>query len=195
MTRRSASAAPVVARRLSLPFSRLPTLLPKPAKRANPTQINGPNGTINVHRINSQNIVLTPTASAAIKQGTIRPLPALNKVVTIANAAKPNATVVRRSMPPPSAVNSNNSSLNATISTPTLVPTKRLQVTRLPPTLKPAPQMKTTTIQRALPTIKTYTKNSDGHFIEAKMPIISKLKSIERTIGLEVTEKRASGVM
>lgn len=183
MTRRSASAAPVVARRLSLPFSRLPTLLPKPtaAKRANPTQINGPNGVINVHRINSQNILLASTASgSAMKQGTLRPLPGLNKVVTIANASKP---VVRRSMPPPTTANT-NSTLNATISTPTLVPVKRTQITRLPPTLKPAPQINAK-LRRIEPAFKTCTKTPQATYITTKMPIISKVQGAERIISLE----------
>lgn len=170
MTRRSAPA-PIAARRLSLPFSRLPTLLPKPsiAKRAPETQITGPNGVINVHRINAQNVVLS---SAKTPKGTLRPLPALNKVGTISTAKATNQIVLRKSMPPPT----KNIVQPAKVltQTPTIVSIKRSQIARLPPTLKPAPR-----IQLNGP-FKTYGKTPEGVYIESPMPVISKVLSIDR---------------
>lgn len=173
MTQRSAPA-PVVARRLSLPYSRLPKLLPKPliARRGAPTQINGPNGVINVHRIGSQNVVLSVPTSKA----THRPLPALNKVVTtIPTVTVQSTSVLRKSMPPPTTNTVQSIKVVTTpTATPTLVPIKRGQITRLPPTLKPAPRV------QMKGQFKTYSRNSDGVLIESPVPVISKVHSIER---------------
>ena len=189
MMRRS---APIMARRLSLPYARLPKLLPKPsiAKRLPTTQINGPNGSlINVHRIGSQNIVLstaTPSASASastsasiLPKQTIRPVPGLNKVINSSNMVmkngqqivpKQNLVLIRKSMRPPesSAQPSAPNTLKAIkVSTKTAwVPIRPAQITRMPPALTPAPK------GIKLP-VKTYSKNKDG------LPVISQVRSID----------------
>lgn len=190
--------APIQARRLSLPYARLPKLLPKPniIKRMPSTQINGPNGLINVHRIGLQNIVLT-SATPSTSKATLRPVPGLNKVgnqsnVVITNGqqnvTRPNMVLIRKSMrppapppppPPPAAaaapsVQTLPQSSNTTLKTVRVssatgwVPIKQAQLVRMPPTLTPAPTARGIKVQQ----LKTYSKSREG------LPIISQVHSI-----------------
>lgn len=177
MTRRSHQApGQIMARRLSLPYARLPKLLPKPnmekpnmEKPKLPNRINGPNGgMINVHRIN----VVTPAPSTASK-ATLRPVPGLHKVVNALNATttngqpnvtkpKPNVVVLRKSMPPPS---TNPLKSMKVAASEVWVPVKRAQISRRPPTLTPAPR------GIKLP-VKTYSRSTDS------WPVISRVQTI-----------------
>lgn len=107
MIRRIAPSA-IMARRLSLPYSRqsLPKLMPKPniVKKVSTTQISKPNGGfINVHRISPhQNIIFasassspspvvttTTTTTTTTPKPALRPLPGLTKVANrIGNVSK-----------------------------------------------------------------------------------------------------------
>lgn len=147
MTQRS---APIVGRRLSLPYARLPTLIPKPGvlKRVNTSIVNGQQLTTKIQRINNGN-----SGTIMIKRNQ-RPVPGLNKVINIpiqnnvnANATiQPIVSVLRKSMPPPM-----TRAQTVNVAASKLIAIKPGQITRLPPTLKPKPQV----IAH-----KTYSKNS-----------------------------------
>lgn len=185
MIRRS---APIAARRMSLPYTtKLPKLLPKPniVKRVpSTTQIHGPNGgLINVHRINSQNLVLTsaPSSSSspsALTKPTLRPVPGLNKLDSTSNvvltngqpnATKSNMVLIRKTMRParPQSQLPMTSTLKPfKVATETgWVPVQQARITRMPPMLTPAPR------GIKLP-LKTYSKSREG------LPIISQVQSI-----------------
>lgn len=180
MIRRS---APIATRRLSLPYARLPRLLPKPniVKRAPPTQINGPNGLINVHRIGAQNIVLSSAASpstpaSVTPKPTLRPVPGLNKLDSPTNVVVTNGqqsvprqkmVLVRNSMRTVKSQISTASTLKTfKVATETgWVPVQPARITRMPPTLTPAPR------GIKLP-LKTYSKSREG------LPVISQVHSI-----------------
>lgn len=179
----SQRSGPIIARRLSLPYSNLPPLLPKPSilKRLNQTQISSPNGVINVHHINAQKVVLSPakTVKELATKATLRPVPGLNKVVNVSNTATTNApvtkqtlTLLRKSLPLPSTSNAKPASGTA----PLLMPIKRAHITRLPPTLKPAPRLQAGT------SVKTYSKLDTGNFVEIPIPIISRVQNVKQII-------------
>lgn len=175
MIRRS---APIATRRLSLPYARLPRLMPKPniVKRVPSAQINGPNGLINVHRISSQNIVLSSASPSVTAKPTLRPVPGLNKldnptnvVATNGQPSKPrqNMVLIRKSIRPANPQLSTTSTLKAfKVATETgWVPVQPAKLARMPPTLTPAPR------GIKLP-LKTYSKTREG------LPVISQVHSI-----------------
>lgn len=171
MTRRS---APIIARRLSLPYSRLPPLIPKPnlLNRSIPTQVN------------NQIVANKIQHSGALNGMTLkRPIPTLNEVyafvspgVTKAKCNGPfapkqflNATVLRKSMPPTLTANKSQPSTATTVDNDSakLISVSKLtlppaHITRLPPTLKPAPRQQV---------VKTHTPI-------AKIPMITRVQSI-----------------
>lgn len=204
MIRRIAPSA-IMARRLSLPYSRqaLPKLLPKPniARKVPPTQISTPNGALlNVHRISPQNIVLNSslpsfTSTSTTQKATLRPLPGLTKVVSKvgnisklivsngqSNVAKKNFVMIRKSLaksmrPSPSPSTSTSAQLN-----------RPNQLTSIkftaPPEWTPVkysqaarmPPTLTPAPRSAKLPVKTYSRN--GIVGLAKLPIISQVQSI-----------------
>lgn len=177
MTRRS---APIIARRLSLPFSKLPPLIPRPnmLKRVNPNNLNV---TSKIQRVSLPNgIAAQPSVNVTVK----RPVPALAKVNVIANPQfiPKGSTVLRKSMPAPAQMNKLPPAIIARLDNGTakLIPlTKPVSATahitrlaRLPPTLKPAPR----------PVVKTIPK---GTHAESPMPKISLVQSIAQPVAKE----------
>ncbi|XP_055313503.1 uncharacterized protein LOC129574899 [Sitodiplosis mosellana] len=213
MTRRS---APVIARRLSLPYSKLPPLLPKPniqvLKRPNPVQMNSVNVANKLQRISLPNGRLTPvsTARANINATAKRPVPALTKVNVVPNpqfVAKGNVSVLRKSMPSPQM---NKLSLSQAIvarldnGTAKLIPvstSSAAHITRLPPTLKPAPRPvitlpKGTYIETQIPKISRVQSIPNvqpkvvAKVMEHPMPILSKAPEKVATVSSPVVEER-----
>lgn len=173
---------PVVSRRLSLPYSKLPPLLPKPnvLKRPNPMQVTSvnvpkklqrislPNGTLTPVTITNATTFTNPNSNATVK----RPVPGLTKVNVVSNAQlvpQGNVSILRKTMPAPQ-INKLQQSIVARLDNGTakLIPittTGAAHITRLPPTLKPAPR----------PVIKGILK---GTYVETKMPKISRVQSM-----------------
>lgn len=182
MMRRSAPAAPIVARRLSLPYKKLPTLLPKPtvAERKLHTHIPGPNAATSVHRIASQNVVVSSAAS-------VRPLPDLKKGITVAKPIKSIATVTKSPMPPPSSNSLISTSTSALASTS--IVTNPIPISKVtPPTVISRRQTWKATSQNKRPveiatSFKTYS-NASAMPIKTTMPVISKVQSLDRTSSL-----------
>lgn len=185
MIRRS---APIAARRLSLPYTKLPKLLPKPniVKQVSSGQINGPNGPINVHRIGAQNVVLTSASLASITpKPTLRPVPGLNKldgptnmVMTNgqSNMMRQNMVLIRKSMrpakpqlPTTSILKPFKHSTNSGWITVHKAPNARM-----PPALTPAPR------GLKLP-VKTYSKSREG------LPVITQVQSMVNQTSLKRT--------
>lgn len=191
MTRRSAS---IVARRLSLPYDKLPKLIPKPSivKKLDQAQISGPNGVKIVQRTNYSNGgIASPLTNTSVTAKTAqRPVPALNKVnmVNVNNSsgkkiAVTNVSMLRKSMPPPLAL---TKSANATAQTPVnavsqrLIPVRAIQVKNLPPNLKPVPRTQSNSA------LKTYARDSKILHVDANMPIISRVQNGEQIYKLNL---------
>lgn len=200
---RRITPASIMNRRLSLPYSRLPKLLPKPdiVKAAPSPQTNALNGgLINVHRIGHQNLFATASSSSHsassastvtnTPKATLRPLPGLTKVVSkVGNlsklvltngqqhSAKKNFVMIRKSMRPPQPPLS--TSLNTTKAIKTI---KLLSSTAGWAPVKSAQQIArmppalTPAPRSAKLPVKTYSKN--GLFGMSKLPIISQVQSI-----------------
>lgn len=168
MTQRS---APIIGRRLSLPYAKLPTLIPKPGvlKRANPSTVS------NQQLAKIQ--YLGPTNKVLLKPNQ-RPVPGLNKVINIpvqnsVNAsakAQPNASVLRKSAPPPM---TRAQTVNA--ASPKLISIKPGQITRLPPALKPKPKAQ-------IVAQKTYSTASTNTYLDLHDPgNIQEVKDTDET--------------
>lgn len=189
MTQRS--TAPVNARRLSLPYSHLPPLIPKPnmLKRPNETQPDNLNVANKVPRLSVPN-----GSVSAIKSGTmttkltVRQIPALNKVYDTINSQfvpVANATLLRKSMPPP--LTNRTQLQTVTRIDPTKLTTISkagpAHITRLPPTLKPAPRPQPKSQPQPLHqtqlksiAMKTYAKLQPAIKVETKLPILNSVQ-------------------
>lgn len=189
MTRRSAS---IVARRLSLPYDKLPKLIPKPSivKKLDQAQISGPNSVKIVQRTNNSNRgISSPLTNTLITAKTAqRPVPALNKVnmVNVNNSSGKKiavTNVLRKSMPPPLAF---SKSANTTAQTPVnavsrrLIPVRAIQVKNLPPHVKPVPRTQSNSA------LKTYARDSKILQVDPNMPIISRVQNGEQLFKLNL---------
>lgn len=165
----SIRSAPIIGRRLSLPYAKLPPLIPKPniLKRVNPTELRNLQLANKMQRLSVTNIVVSPvpttsTVTATIK-ANLRPVPALNKMISVASSTNTVQSIVKKALPV------NLSSSTANVSSGKLIPVKAIQISRLPPTLKPRPQQQTTTAS------STNSKLNRIGYIDTQMPIITKI--------------------
>lgn len=199
MTQRS--TAPVIARRLSMPFSRLPPLIPKPnmLKRPNATQQDNLNVANKVPRLSVPNGSVSAVKSDTMTTKiTVRPIPALEKVYNMINSQfvpVANATLLRNSMPPP--LTNRTQLQTVTRIDPTKLTTiskvRPAHITRLPPTLKPAPRPQPKPQPQPLHqtqlksiAMKTYAKLQPAIKIETKLPIIN-------SVQVDLSKKAANG--
>lgn len=172
MSRRS---APVIARRLSLPYSKLPPLAPKPniLKRTIPIQVDDVHVAGKLQRLSLPNGAVASGSKTVVNIIGKRPVPALTKVNVISNSqivSKGDVSILRKSMPPMHA-NKLSPAILARIDNGTakLIPVSNsstaAHITRLPPTLKPAPR----------PIINAVPRTTR---VETQIPKISRVQSI-----------------
>lgn len=173
----SLRSAPIIGRRLSLPYAKLPPLIPKPniLKRANPMQTSSQHIEAKIKRLSRPSGAAPMTAIAKLLQATAtktnqRPLPALNKVTNISGSVDAAQLILRNSLPAQLTPNTAN------VYSAKSIPNKPGQITRLPPALKPRPQQQQQQSQlNAAP--KTCLKIQKAAQIDRQIAVISRIQS------------------
>lgn len=214
LTQRS---APIMARRLSLPYNKLPQLpklIPKPniVRQLDQAQVSGQNGVNVLKRISTSNGDI-PTKTVKIAP---RPVPALNKVVNVANVpmkvVENNAPkVLRLSMPPPSTLTEKVQPIVKHINGKTLIQVPSITYSRDSTTVRQRlAQIRGQTLKavkavdiKNMPTkpatvlraqsnsaLKTYTKDPKDVYVEqlSTMPIITRVQNGPQVYELNLSD-------